>query len=576
VGLSIGLDTAVKALRAHQLAVDVAAHNIANAQTPGFSRQRVLLRPLGLDGSDRFSRDNLLGRAGFGVDAKDVNRIRDTFLDYQSRQALSNRGQYNALAAPMSQAEVVFNDPSDDGMSSLLAKFWSAWHDVVNEPESSAARTALVHATSTFTQRIQLAHDQLTAQRVDLNQRVTGVAQQINGISSEIASLNLQVKQVELNGDMANDLRDRRDLLLDQLSGLGNISYSEDDAGALTVYLGTHELVTGTTARHIQAVDDPANAGMVMLTYVLDNDEVNVSSGELKGILDARDVALPELIGKLDQFASGLINSVNSLHQSGYGLNNATGLAFFTGTDAQTIGLNSVLAGNPQSIASASGASQPGDPSLALAIANLQIAPNMLAGEAAASLVVNEALSAGNLASGITLGPTLQPGEYHIVASGPNIELRYGSATGPVVGTATLADIAPPGGSIAFQNVGGQTVASLSISVAGPGNYTAANQQTDLTAPGNNIMQVEASASTFYSNIVSVLGADVNRAKGLEDSSGLLVNHLEGMRQSVHGVSIDEEVTNLNASQHAYNAAARVISTIDEMLDTLINRTGVG
>jgi flagellar hook-associated protein 1 FlgK len=86
---------------------------------------------------------------------------------------------------------------------------------------------------------------------------------------------------------------------------------------------------------------------------------------------------------------------------------------------------------------------------------------------------------------------------------------------------------------------------------------------------------VETSATTFYGNIVSVLGADVNRAQGLEQSSGLLVDHLDGLRQSVSGVNIDEEVTNLNASQHAYNAAARVITTIDDMLDTLINRTGI-
>ncbi|MBK7328441.1 MAG: hypothetical protein IPI85_04865 [Dehalococcoidia bacterium] len=135
--MSIGLDTAVKALRAHQLAVDVASHNIANAQTPGFSRQRVLLRPIGIDGSDHFTRDNLLGRAGMGVDAKDVNRIRDTFLDFQARQSISSQGQFASLATPLGNAEVVFNDPSDDGISALLGKFWAAWHDVVNEPESS-------------------------------------------------------------------------------------------------------------------------------------------------------------------------------------------------------------------------------------------------------------------------------------------------------------------------------------------------------------------------------------------------------------------------------------------------------
>jgi flagellar hook-associated protein 1 FlgK len=573
VGLSIGLDTAVKALRAHQLAVDVASHNIANAQTPGFSRQRVLLRPIGLDGSDRFSRDNLLGRAGYGVDAKDVNRIRDIFMDFQARQAFSSQGQYTALARPLRNAEVVFNDPSDDGLSSLLSKFWASWHDLTNDPESSAARTALVHATTTFTMRLQAAHDQLTQQRTDLNQEVAGIGREINMYASELATLNLQIKQVELNGDMANDLRDRRDLILDELSKLADVQYSESDTGEVTVYLGTHELVFGTSARTIRAVDDPLNAGMVNLVFAMDNDSVQVSSGKLRGVLDARDTAFPDLIANLDTLASGLINGVNSLHQSGYGLDGATtGLNFFTGTDATNIALNSVLAGSPASIAAASAPGAPGDPSNALAIANLQLAPNMIAGAAATQLVVGESLSAGNTVTSLSVAASLQPGAYTIVENPPlsgTLELQL---NGNTVGTATPVAAGPGTFAITFTN-GSGTVATLTISAAGP--YAAAAQVADLTAAGNNQLQVETSASTFYGNMVSVLGADVNRAIGLEQSSGLLVGHLDSLRQSVHGVSIDEEVTNLTAAQHAYNAAARVITTIDDMLDTLINRTGI-
>jgi flagellar hook-associated protein 1 FlgK len=573
VGLSIGLDTAVKALRAHQLAVDVASHNIANAQTPGFSRQRVLLRPIGLDGSDHFSRDNLRGRAGYGVDAKDVNRIRDIFMDFQARQAFSSQGQYSALARPLRNAEVVFNDPSDDGLSSLLSKFWSSWHDLTNDPESSAARTALVHATTTFTMRLQAAHDQLSVQRADLNQEVSGIGREINMYASELATLNLQIKQVELNGDMANDLRDRRDLILDELSRLADVHYSESDTGEVTVYLGTHELVFGTSARTIQAVDDPLNAGMVKLVFSMDNDSVQVSSGKLKGVLDARDTAFPDLIAKLNTLASGLINGVNSLHQSGYGLDGVTtGLNFFTGTDATNIALNSALAGSPASIAAASAPGAPGDPSNALAIANLQLAANMIAGAAATQLVVGESLSPGNTVTSLSVAASLQPGAYTIVENPPlsgTLELQL---NGNAIGTATPVAAGPGIFAITFTN-GSGTVATLTINATGP--YTAAAQVADLTAAGNNQLQVETSASTFYGNIVSVLGADVNRALGLEQSSGLLVGHLDALRQSVHGVSIDEEVTNLTAAQHAYNAAARVITTIDDMLDTLINRTGI-
>ncbi|MCA9843534.1 MAG: flagellar hook-associated protein FlgK [Dehalococcoidia bacterium] len=465
MGLSIGLDTAVKALRAHQLAVDVAAHNVANAHSPGFSRQRLLLRPIGLDGSDHFTRDALLGRTGFGVDASDVNRVRDIFLDFQLRQAIGSEFQYGAQGSALARAEFTFNDPSDGGMSGLLASFWNSWHDVVNDPEGSPARTTLVHTTNTLTARIRSAHQQLTVQRDNLNFNVGAIAERMNAAASEIAALNVQIKKVELSGDQANDMRDRRDLLLDDLAKMGNISYSEQPDTTVLVYFGNHELVVNAEARTVRAENDPGNPGMSRLVFNLDDALVQVTGGELRGVLDARDTDLPNLITKLNDFAQGLMTQINAVHQTGFGLDNTTGLDFLTGADASDIGLNSVLAANPHQIATAAAANQPGDSSIGLAIANLQLAQTMA------------------------------------------------------------------GGTMTFD--------------------------------------------TFYGNMVSVLGADVSRAQGLQESSNMLNSHLEGMRQSVAGVNLDEEMTNLSAAQHAYDAAARVITSIDEMLEQLIMRTGV-
>lgn len=572
MALSIGLDTAVKALRAHQLAVDVAAHNIANAQTPGFSRQRVLLRPIGLEGSAWSSRDSLLGRAGFGVDARDVHRIRDAFMDYQARQALSARGQHSAFSTPLRNAEAVFNDPSDDGLSALLARFWAAWHDVANEPESSAARTALVHAAQTFTLRVQAAHAEIDLQRRNLNQQVTALADEINAYAREIAGLNLQIKQVELNGERANDLRDRRDLLLDKLSEVASIQYSESQTGEVSVYLGSHELVFGTTARTIVAGPDPADTTMTKLTWQVDGFDVVANGGKLKGVLDARDQALPDLMRKLDAFAMGIINGVNTIHRQGYGLDNTTGLDFLQGTGAGDIQLNPVLAANPHQIATAANPNAPGDASIALRIAGLELQPNMAAGIPAANLVTGETLSAGVTLTGLAVAGSLQPGNYTIVENPPasgTLELQY---NGNPIGTYTAAAISSPGGTITFMN-GSNVVATLHVAVTG--SYSAAQQVADLTAPGNDTIRVDVAPGSFYANLVAVLGADVNRALGMEQSAGLLVDHLDTMRQATHGVNIDEEVTNLQAAQHAYNAAARVITVIDDMLDTLINRTGV-
>jgi flagellar hook-associated protein 1 len=441
MSLSIGLGTAVSALRAHQLAVDVASHNIANAQTPGFSRQRVLLTPLGGTSVDRYSGGSVLGQAGQGVDASSVNRMRDVFLDYQARQTLSSKGQFTGYSDPLSQAEVVFNDPSDGGISSLMAKFWASWQDLVNNPESSSARAALVNGASTLTTRLNGAFQDLTTQRTDLNKRVSSIADRINSAAGQVADLNIQVQQAELTGQNANDLRDRRDLLLDQLSSLGQITYNEQADKTVSVYLGNHELVSGTTTRTVSAIQDTANPGMNKLVFAADGAAVTTTTGELRGVLDARDVAFPALITKLNTLASEMIGSVNSIHKAGYGLNQATGLDFFSGTDAQSIALNPTLAASPNSIAAAAAPNAPGDGSNALAIANLQLAAVLPAGRAGTNLVVGSALRAGVTVGALSVAGSAQPGSYYLVTNGANLVLRQGSLTGPVVGTATLADI---------------------------------------------------------------------------------------------------------------------------------------
>ncbi|MCS7295332.1 MAG: flagellar hook-associated protein FlgK, partial [Dehalococcoidia bacterium] len=206
------------------------------------------------------------------------------------------------------------------------------------------------------------------------------------------------------------------------------------------------------------------NPGMTKLVFAADGEVVATASGKLRGLLDARDQALPDLMTKLDTLANALRTEINALHQSGFGLDGSTGLDFFAGTGAQDIAVNTALLSDPRKVA-ASATCAAGDSAIALQIANLQ--------------------------------------------------------------------------------------------------------RTAVASLGN------VSFDDYYGSLVTVLGADTARAEGLAESSDRLVSHLDAMRQSVAGVNIDEEVTNLVASQRAYEAAARVITAIDEMLDVLINRTGV-
>ncbi len=208
------------------------------------------------------------------------------------------------------------------------------------------------------------------------------MADEINSYSNEIAQPNFQIKQVELNGDMANDLRDRRDVMLDKLSGIANVSYNEMEDTTVSVYLGSHELVFSNTARAVSAVDQPGNTGMQYITFDQDGMPVEATTGKLKGLYDARDTDLPNLLAKLDTFASELISSVNAAHTAGTDLDGNPGVDFFAATPpgpsaAATIAINAAVAGNPRLVA-ASGSGAPGDGSVALEIANIQL--NGLAG----------------------------------------------------------------------------------------------------------------------------------------------------------------------------------------------------
>jgi len=460
MALSVGLDSAISALRAQQLAVDVASHNIANAQTTGYSRQQVQLEP---NGHTSTGWDTGM-QAGSGVSATAIRRVRDAFLDFQARQALSYQSQYDTFSTGISQAEAAFNEPSDTGLAAQLGAFFNSWQDVVNDPGSSAARTALVNTATTLASGTQAAASALRELRNNLDNGVSGVADRMNSDAEEIGKLNQQITQAEAAGQTANDLRDQRDNLLDDLAKLGQISYSEQPNHSVTVYLGNHELVSQADSVNIAAVVDPANGGMTKLIFAADGQAVTSTSGKLRGLLDARDTEIPGVLAKLNTVASGLITQVNAIHQAGYGLDGSHNVAFFTGTSAGDIAVNTTIANNPQEIAAASIAGAAGNADSAAAIAALQTNPTMAGG-------------------------TLTIGQY-------------------------------------------------------------------------------------YNNMVTVLGADVARAGNFASTNGLLAQQVDSQRQAASGVNIDEETASMAMSQKAYQAAARVVTVIDAMLDTLINRMG--
>ncbi len=565
MALSVGLDSAVNALRAHQLAVDVASHNIANAQTPGYSRQQVRLEPNVMRGSGW----NVGLQAGSGVTATSIRRVRDAFMDYQARQALSNQSQYNTFAASIAQAESAFNEPSDTGIAAQLGAFFSSWQDLVNDPGSSAARTALVNTATTLTSGIRAAASALGELRKNLDGGVLGVTNQINADAQEIARLNQQITQAEAGGETVNDLRDQRDNLLDDLAKLGQISYSEQPNHSVTVYLGNHELVNQSDTFQLSAVADLANAGMTKVVFAGDGQEVAVNSGRLRGLIDARDTEIPAVQAKLNAIASSLITQVNAIHQAGYGLDGSYNNAFFTGTTATDIQVNSTIANNPQKIAAASVAGAAGNADNAAAIAALQTSSTML--DTSGSFLVGDAVGAHATVSGINVSKAL-PGTYVISDDGAgNVTLTLGAQSQTVA--------VSPMGPNAVQTLNFDQLGIVFSLVSDGIGDTAANIGAGLTAT-SPLKVLGGSGGTLtigqsYNNMVTVLGADVARAGDFATTNDLLAQQVDSQRQASSGVNIDEETASMAMSQKAYQAAARVITVIDAMLDTLINRMGV-
>jgi flagellar hook-associated protein 1 FlgK len=369
MSISVGLDIAVRALLAQQMGVDTVSHNIANVNTDGFSRQRLTLEAVPgqlLNGSNG---------PGHGVTPVGVDRVRDLFVDQQLRNGSQTSGRLGARSALLRRAEQTLQEPSDFGLRSALSRYWNAWRDVASQPESSAARSVLVQGRETMAVTARRIHDSLVALRTDANTQILSDIDSINTLSQQILGLNKQIATVSLGGGSAADLRDQRDLALDELSTYLDISYLEQSDGRVDVFIGGHSLVSASQAHLMYGDTNVANSNYVDVRFVADNQLVNIGNGELRGLLDGRDTDLTARIADLNTLVAQVITDVNTAHAAGYGLDSVTGRDFFTGTDASDIAVNPVLLADPNAVAASTAlAGVPGDGSNAQAIADLQYA----------------------------------------------------------------------------------------------------------------------------------------------------------------------------------------------------------
>ncbi len=427
-----GLQTALSGLLAEQQAIDVAGHNITNANTEGYSRQVAVLQtnePMRIAAMSPTNGEG--GQLGTGVSVATYMRIRNSYLDAQYRTQNAALGSATTQANELQQAQTTFDEPSSAGIASQMSAFWSAWGELANVPSSEAAKVAVVSAGTQLADTLNEVSSQLQtiqAQAVQQFGTITGASGEVQADAGQIAQLNQQITLSLQAKQQPNDLEDRRDLMIDKLSELADVTVVKQADGSDTVSFGdaAKPLVEGASVNWPQALTSAAG-------------------GKLGALLELSEPegALARYQTALNGVAASLTESVNALH---------TATPFFTGATAATI---------------------------AVAVKPSEVQTSEKAG------------SGGNeVAEGIAA-------------------LRGGTA------------------------------------------------------------------EQRYEALIAQVGSDVQSANSDRTNSQAVLTAVSDQRQSVSGVSLDEEMTNLVTFQRGYEASARALTSMDEMLETLIEHTGV-
>ncbi len=333
IGLAHALDISKWALFTNQLAINVVGHNIANVNTPGYSRQNLQLEAT-------VPENYYPGQIGGGVKANAVKRSYDRFLGVQINNELQPLGYWEAKSDFYKQMEVVFNEAEGNRLNGAMNDFWDAWQQVADDPSNTTARITLLTNAQDMAAMFNHTYENLFQLRKDSNDQVKYAVSEINRLSDEIAGLNKQIAQAELASQDANDFRDQRDLRLNELAQWVDIQYFENDIGEVNVFTsGGRTLVQSVYSTHLGVTEDATNHGFYRVTW---NSEGSVptdvtdslSQGKLKGYLDMRDTDIPDAMHELDRVAAGIVNEVNKRHYFGYGLNGTTNVNFFDPIEA--------------------------------------------------------------------------------------------------------------------------------------------------------------------------------------------------------------------------------------------------
>lgn len=556
------LDIARSGLQAAQIQMDVAGHNIANVNKEGFSRQRVTL----LARSPNYRSFGALGR---GVAISNIERVREVFLDTVFRRQAPNEGSALIRASYFTRIEDIFQEPSESGLSTRLNLFFDAANDFANSVEEQPVRLSLVTEAGSLATTLRQVSERIRLLRTNANEEARNLVPQINSLSERIAALNLHIRDSELGHTTANDMRDERDVLVDQLSQIVNITARERPDGQVDILIAGDILVNGALTRELEAVRnpalDPTRSDLVEIQFVDNGRLATIRSGQLFGALSMRDGELVDYSRRIDTMAATIIEQVNRIHSQGNGLVN------LSGTIAST---NPAI--DPVTALSAAGLP------FAVTPGTFDVVVYDAAGNASTTTItVTAATTLQSLVADLAAIPNFSA---TVAADNQTIQLGANAPFTFTFANDTSGALTALGINGLFTGHDAATIAvnadinadpslltsGFSLDLRETGDNTAAlalaNVRNLLVLDGNT-----ATINDHYESTIVRIGVNSRGNQDTLDVESAFVEDFRRRREEISGVSLDEEVTNILQFQRAFEASARVVSTVNSMLDTLIN-----
>ncbi len=619
-----GIEIGKRSLMAASQQISTAGHNITNADTEGYSRQRVHIKSFDPLYRPDLSRAGTPGQIGQGVSVESIERVRDQLLDSRITSQANLESYWSTRENYYTMLEQIYNEPADVSIRSNMDKFWSSWQELSIYPESQAARQAIVTRGESLVNSIQQRYQGLAGIGTLLNGDVEATVQQVNTFSKQIAEINIEIERSEAMGDNPNDLYDRRDLMVEKLSKLVNITTDTRDSDEFMVHIDGRILVQGGIARNFEVIPTVDNNGYSKVVWADTQSDATITGGSLGALIELRDVDVRNETQSLNTMAMNFADLVNDIHKNAVGANGVTGLDFFVeqpfvtntmgnydrngdGVEDSTYVFR-MTGGNQLKAEDQTGLT--GTITIAGKSGNINVPYystdtveavvnriNDSNGEVKAYLdrndkLVLKATTATDMNNPDFVIRHVEDSGYFLsgyagilAGSGPENAYDFNQANAVsslVEGSAeyAVAPVLNPAGYMAINNAIKNDI--LSVAAANPSTNGIAE-----TGDGSAALEIAAlrnspvmigRARTFddyFAESVTNVGLKGEQAEINMMSQASIMADLTALRDSISGVNVDEELADIIKFQHGYNAAARFVNVIDEMLDTVINKLGV-